>query len=156
MATEITEEMGVHEKWYEARPTLAELPEFLRHLTEDYEHDYGTICHAVAAGALASARAIDKSPQGGITGFQAGAIMWQFICKWQHLEGKPLRLLEYENMLYPQYESKFKTISKSTWKWLQAEATKNIQTSLQAHPQVVEHWKKVADGIVPFDFKVED
>src|SRR5690349_20327046 len=72
--TPITEESGEHKQWYvdahAPEMTLETLPEFLRHLTEDYHHDYGTICHALAAGAIATAYAMDRSPQGGITGFQ--------------------------------------------------------------------------------------
>lgn len=37
MRVNITEEMNVQKEWYDAKPTLAELPEFLRHLTEDYD-----------------------------------------------------------------------------------------------------------------------
>ena len=35
--------------------------------------DYGTVCHAIALSAVA------RTAQGGITGFQAGAVMWEFI-----------------------------------------------------------------------------
>ena len=91
-------------EYEEARAqTVATLPEFVRKLTEDYSHDYGTICHAIAAAALAAAHAVDHSPAGGITGFQSGCIMWEFIQEWQHLRGKPLRLTNYEDMLFPQY-----------------------------------------------------
>ena len=40
----ITEEEKVHEQLYEQakEQTLATLPEFLRHLAQDYQHDYGT------------------------------------------------------------------------------------------------------------------
>ena len=76
MTQQITEEMGIHKEWMKrARDmTMADLPEFLRELTEDYDHDYGTICHAIAAAAVAAAWSVERTPQGGITGFQAGAI----------------------------------------------------------------------------------
>ena len=49
MKQQITEEQNVHKEWYEQSKTqtLETLPEFLRHLTEDFSHDYGTICHAI-------------------------------------------------------------------------------------------------------------
>lgn len=80
----ITEEERVHEEWYTARPkTTAELAEFVRHLVEDYEHDYGTICHAVAAAGLAAMRCVNTdSDQGGITGFQASCVLWSVIARW--------------------------------------------------------------------------
>ena len=51
MPKKITEEDGTHKAWMSRAKdmTLADLPEFLRELTEDYQHDYGTICHAIAA-----------------------------------------------------------------------------------------------------------
>lgn len=46
----INETDGIHEQWMPVAQemTMEGLPEFLRHLTEDYHHDYGTICHAIA------------------------------------------------------------------------------------------------------------
>lgn len=155
MTTAITEEMGVHEKWYERANamTLAGLPEFLRELTEDYTHDYGTICHAVAAGAVAAARAIDRSPTGGITGFQAGCIMWEFVRRWLR-EDNPLRLVNYGNMLYPQYERYFaKLVSADTWKWLQERAT-GFLSKETAHDDVFSHWKRIAEGRLPWGYEI--
>ena len=87
---QIKEEDKVQEEWYtESRHmTVENLPKFFQKLTEQYGHDYGTICHAMAAGALATMRAMDKTPQGGITGFQAGAIMWEFIKRWMYESNK--------------------------------------------------------------------
>lgn len=153
----ITEEMGIQEKWYkEAKEiNIEELPEFIRKLTENYSHDYGTICHAVTAGALASAWAINNSPTGGITGFQASIIMWQFIKKWMHYKDEPMRLIKYQEMLYPQYDYKFKTISEDTWKWIQNEAEKSLKNKENVHPNVKKHWQSIVDGKVPFGYKVE-
>ena len=86
----ITEEMKIHEEWYKQakEQTLETLPAFLNHLINDYGHDYGTICHAIAAGAIGAAYALERSPQGGITGFQAGCIMWCFIRHWNYDHNK--------------------------------------------------------------------
>lgn len=112
----ITEESKEHEHWYEEakKMTLSQLPVFIDHLINDYNHDYGTIVHAMAAGAIASMHAMDNSSQGGIIGFQASFVMWQFIKIWMSIES-PLRLLNFGDLLYPQCEYKFKTISKDTW-----------------------------------------
>ncbi len=138
--------------------TPEELPEFLRHLTEDYQHDYGTICHAMSLGSVATMWAMDKSDQGGITGFQAGAIMWENVQNWMtEYRGKPLKLVNYENMLYPQYEYKFeKTLSKDNWEYLQKEAQKNLDENERANEKVKEHWQSIVDGIVPFDYEIEE
>lgn len=73
----ITEEDKVHENWYkEAKDMdMQKLPQFVNGLLEDYEHDYGTICHALSAAAVATMWAMNRDErQGGITGFQASCI----------------------------------------------------------------------------------
>lgn len=155
----ITEEMKVHEQWYkEARDmTLDKLPEFLRHLTEDYQHDYGTICHAISAGAVATARAIDHSSAGDITGYQASLVMWMFIQHWMYDSNKcGLRLLDMDNLLYPQYAYKFQAISKETFVTVRKEAERLLAEKAEtAHPKVVAHWRSIAAGNVPFGLRLE-
>ena len=152
----ITEEMGLHKGWYEEarQMTVEKLPEFIRKLTQDYDHDYGTICHAIAAAAVGAAWAVEHSPVGGITGFQASCITWELIRHWGGIEG-PARLVQYENMLFPQYGHNFTAISAETWKWLQEQAAKKIAESDHAHPAVIAHWKRIAAGEVPFGLAVE-
>jgi hypothetical protein len=153
--TTIKEEDGIHKQWYAdaKNQTLDTLPEFLRRLSEDYGHDYGTICHALAASAIAAAWAVEKTPQGGITGFQAGAVMWEFIKNWMHMDG-PMRLVDYNDLLYPQYADKFNTISRDTWDAVQAKARKNLEELGGASDSVVSHWQFIADGHVPFGLRV--
>lgn len=152
----MTKESGIHKVWYKEaeskKMTIETLPVFLKKLTEEYGHDYGTICHAITAGALATARAIDRSPSGGITGFQAGCIMWDFIKHWMHYEN-PMRLVDFGDMLYPQHETKFTHIKSSVWKWLQEKAKRNLKKESQACPAVLKHWQKIADGVIPFGYK---
>lgn len=155
----ITEEMKVHEEWFkEAREmTMEQLPEFLRHLMEDYHHDYGTICHALTAGSIATAWAMDRHPQGGITGFQAGFVMWGFIRNWSYESNKcGLKIVNYDNMLYPQYANSFeKTIRENVWKNLQNEAKKALEKEDQyTSEEVIKHWQSIVDGNVPFGYKV--
>ena len=80
----------IKKEWYEKMCDIkiAALSDFLSDLVEKYQHDYGTICHAIVAAAIASARAINNSPQGGITGFQASAIVWEFIRAWNYENNK--------------------------------------------------------------------
>lgn len=153
----ITEkDKDIIEGWHKEldKINLKTLPKFLKSLTENYEHDYGTICHAVAVAAVAAAKAVNRSPQGGITGFQAGAVFWEFYRRWLHEEG-PARLVKYEQMLYPQNASQFaKVIDKGTWKWMQEQAKKRDADNAQAHPKVRAHWKSIAAGKVPFGYSV--
>lgn len=158
---QITEEQKVHLQWYEdaKKQTLETLPAFLNHIMEDYQHDYGTICHAITAGGIATMWALNNHKQGGITGFQAGAVMWEFIRNWQKTSNKTgLRLVDYDNMLYPQYKEQFeKTISEGTWSALQAEAKSNMAETENidhVHPNVYDHWSSIASGKIPFGYRV--
>jgi len=85
----ITEESGTHEEWYkEARNirNIKQLKKFIKKM-KSYNHDYGTICHAMTAAALAAMWVVDRDPIcGGITGFQAGCIMWEFMRRWNGVE----------------------------------------------------------------------
>ena len=168
MPQKISEKMKVHEQWYvEAREmTVNQLPEFIERLTTQYEHDYGTICHAIAAGSVATAWAINKSPDGGITGFQGGAVMWEFIRHWNSFKG-PLRLVQYEHMLFPQYEDGFdKVVDGKTFKWLQEQAGERLAENMQVKAEngdnhgavesVVEHWQSIVDGTVPFGYRIKE
>jgi hypothetical protein len=156
----ITEEMGVHEGWYKEAKDITEetLPEFIRHLSHDYHHDYGTICHAISAGALAAAWAVEHSPYGGITGFQAGAVMWGFVAEWLHYKDEPMKFIKYREMLFPQYKQEFTCISKETWDWLQKEAKSLLETNgsngVGLHPNVRAHLERVVSGEVPFGYRV--
>lgn len=159
----ITEADNVHAQWFvDAKTqTLATLPEFLRHLSQDYAHDYGTICHALSAAAVAAATAMDKSETGGITGFQAGCVMWGFVAHWLGEVDKPMRLMKYENLLYPQYATDFaKTVTPDTARWVKEQAKAKLAEVRDGDdfisPTVVAHWRALANGILPFGFTVEE
>jgi hypothetical protein len=158
----ITEKMGVHNEWYAqaSKQTLETLPFFLKHLMEDYEHDYGTICHAISAGAVATAWAMNSHENGGITGFQAGCVMWEFIKHWNRTGNKTgLKLVDYDNMLYPQYEKQFsKIISRDTWKAIQREAQSSLdkKEDHHVHMDVRHHWERIVAGYIPFGYKLEE
>lgn len=158
----ITEEMHLEKEWFESakKQTLETLPAFMNHVLNDYCHDYGTIVHAISACALAAVSAADESEQGGITGFQAGCVMWDFIKQWGYLSNKcGLMIVDYDNMLYPQYENKFnnKEIPQSIWERLQKQAEELLKTEKgYAHEKVIAHWQSIIAGNVPFGYKVKN
>jgi hypothetical protein len=146
---QIDESMNIHKEWFKEanEMTLEKLPDFLKKLTENYEHDYGTICHAIAAAAIAAAWAVERMPQGGITGFQAGCIMWEFIKHWNFSYNKTgLGLIDYDNFLYPQYADRFdKTISSDIWAAIQKEAKAKLEdadTKYAAYLKSVKEFEK--------------
>lgn len=118
---------------------------------------YNAAPSAVAACAVAAAWAANSHEEGGgITGFQASFVMWEFIRRWMH-KTTPMRLLDYGEMLFPQYEDHFdRCIDKSTWEWLQKETRKNLAKESHGSPGVRAHWEKIAAGHVPFGFTVRE
>lgn len=137
-----------------------ELIRFLEDIASNYNCGYGNAPIAIAQACLAVAWFFSK--EFGITGFQASFVMWDFIFGWQKRNNKTsLKLVDYDEMLYPQYAYKFeKMISKDTWKQIQKaakdlleEAHKNTKTQ-NVHPLVYQHWKEIASGKVPFGYEL--
>ena len=150
----------VYKEWQEHAThieTIEEFNDFFNSLMNNYYFDYGTQCRAI--GLLAVAAAWLGANTELITGFQASFVMWEFIQNWTYRNNKTgLKIMDYDNMLYPQYEYKFdKTISPETWKALQNEASRKLRESSEfAHSDVVKHWKSIVDGKVPFGYKVKN
>lgn len=148
------------EKWKDnakSISTIDEFDEFYDHLMNDYHHDYGTVCRAI--GELAVAAASLGANQQGITGFQAGFIMFEFMYAWKFRNNKTgLKILNYDDMLFPQYQHKYeKTITLQVWESLQREAKKNLDNDLaRTSPNVIKHWQSIVDGKVPFGYTVEE
>lgn len=162
MKIPITEDLHLEKEWFaEAKTqTLETLPDFISHVMNDYAHDYGTVCHAISACAVAAAWAANECDGacGGITGFQAGFVMWDFIKEWSYPNNKTaLKIVNYDDMLYPQYERKFqKTMQKETWEGIQKAAKENLSAKEKfVHPDVEAHWKSIVDGQIPFGYTIE-
>ena len=133
-----------------------DLVSFLERVKNTCNTGYGTAPRAIAQAALATAWYL--SSEFGITGFQAGFTMWDFISGWQYPDNKcGMKIVNYDDMLYPQYDYKFeKTISKDTFKALQEVAKKNLEEREGTHPAVISHWQSIVDGNVPFGYVIRD
>ena len=160
MEQKINEEMHIEKEWFaEAKKQrLMTLPDFINHVMNDYEHDYGTVCHAIAACALAATWAANNEDgaRGGITGFQAGFVMWDFIRQFMYEDNKcGLRIIDYDKMLYPQYEDFFgKHISPEVHDALMKRSEELLKEKDHVHPDVIKHWKAIATGHMPFGYVV--
>lgn len=153
--------MEVYRAWKKEAEDIKDifaLCKFLEHLMQDYEHDYGTIVHAMEAGMLATYHMMQASPQGGITGFQASCLGWVMVRKFMGRGAGPLRLVSAEDILYPQYEYRFNTIPSEWATWLKEEAAKRLKENEgqdNVHTEVLEHWKNLAAGELPFGITVQ-
>lgn len=133
-----------------------DLVSFLKDIKDNYNFDYGVAPRAIAQAALATAWYF--ASDFGITGFQAGFVMWDFIKDWSFRGNKcGLRIIDYDEMLYPQYDDKFdKYISSETFMAMQKQAKELLNDEGYVHPAVVKHWKSIVNGEVPFGYTVKD
>lgn len=153
-------------KWLEQRKLYADkteacrTPEDLSKFIEwihGQKHDYNTIVLACGAAAVAAAKVVERGPSGGITGFQAGGVMWEFIQRWGlYPKDTPLKITNYNDLFFPQMRYKFTTIGKETWDWAQKEAVKNLGKRGHAAESVVSHWESIASGKIPFGLTIEE
>ena len=130
---------------------------FIKEIYDDIPLSYGNICHKMGIAAIATMYAFEHSEQGGITGFQSGCILWDVICAWTN-DYDPQKLVHFKDMLYPQMDSKFTTISKETFAWLQSEAKKSLDDNNRGfgmNPDVIRHQKDIVNGKIPFGYTIE-
>lgn len=130
--------------------TQEDLFKFIEKCRKDYSCDYGAAPHAIAQASLAVAwyLAIEM----GLTGFQGEFVMWEFIKGWEFTDNKcGLAIINYDNMLYPRYASRFHgmSISQDRWSRIQNEA-KRLLNEEDACEIVRNHWQAIANGHVPF------
>lgn len=153
------DELALRKEWMEEarKMTLENLPKFIEKLL-NYEHEYGTIPRAIAFAGVAAAYAIQNSPQGNITSFQAGCVLMDMICGWDKSYEEGFSIRRDQDMLYPQYEYKFKSLSKGTFEILKEKAKNLLEKHKEkpCHPNVMAHWKWIVDGNTPFNLTLSD
>jgi hypothetical protein len=156
------------ESWYidAKKQSINTLPDFINHIINGYTHDYGSIVHAIGACCVATAWATNRMEGacGGITGFQASFVMWDFIRHWRYPTNKlGLKLIDYDDMLYPQYAENFdKVMTSEQFEELRKEAVQKLEDldlekeSFGYSSPVIAHWKDIASGNPPFGYRIKD
>lgn len=157
MSSEFKTKQELQDKRKEIK-SFDDLVSFIKDVDDHYNIGYGDAPRAIAQAALATAWYL--SGRFGITGFQSSATLWDFIEDWSSVGKKTqcAKIIDYDNMLYPQYEDKFdKSITPEAWKRIQ-EAAENLleNDASHAHPNVVKHWKSIVDGKIPFGFYITE
>ena len=159
----ITEDnKAIINEWYYLAETanMGDLHSIINHIMNDYNHDYGSYVHAVAACSVATAWACGKE----LTGFQASCVGLEFLMHWTYDYIKSgISIINWDNMLYPQYEDTFdKVIPKKIWENLQKEAQSrvadfydHVDTNKYIVSKVIQHQKSIADGNPPFGYSIE-
>lgn len=155
----ITEKMHLEKEWFEEAKnvkSIEELSKFVDKMLNSYEHDYGTACRAIAACSVASSWL--GAHIEGISGLQASFVMWHYIRNWTKTSNEcGLRLVDYDEFLYPQYEDKYdKVISERTWEAIQKKARELLdKDNDEACPEVKQHWESIVNGVIPFGYRVD-
>ena len=145
--------------------TTDELAEFINFISNT-PLDYGTAVYAQCAAMLAAQYVMHNGEQGGITGFQAGFIGWEMVKQFMCVGDCGLSLIDWKNMLYPQYEERFeKTIPRKIFEGLQEKAKKILAESDKdkktyghstLHPVVRKHMESIINGVVPFGYVIKE
>jgi hypothetical protein len=88
---------------------------------------------------------------------QAEQVGWLLVRDLFLVGGSPLRLINYAELLHPQFEEKFTTIPPATWAEVQRHARTMLANPLAqyASEEARRHWQSIADGNVPFGLKVQ-
>jgi hypothetical protein len=114
----------------------------IRRLTER-EHEYGTCVYAMSLAAAATFNYVASKL--GCTGFQASCADLDFVRRTRGIEG-PFALFKLEDALYPQYDLPGELLKfiEGNRKWMAEQAKKKLAEGIDAHPNVIAHWKKPA------------
>lgn len=137
--------------------TFDDLVAFLKDIEENYGDGYGEAPRSMAQACVAVGAYFSNVY--GITGFQASFVMWDFIRDWAFNDNEcGLKLVDYDDMLYPQYEYNFeKVISAETWEALQKTAKAKLdEEDGFVCGSVRNHWQSIVDGHVPFGYVVKE
>ena len=150
------EAQEIFEKERKNIKSLDDLMNYIQNIRDNYDIGYDTAPRAIAQAALATSYYL--ADMFGITGFQASCVMWDFIKDWSFRGNKcGLKIVNYDDMLYPQYNHKFqKTIKKDTFEALQKAAENNLKKHQYSSSAVIKHWESIVDGNVPFGYIIED
>lgn len=132
-----------------------ELAELAKEICEKFNFDYGVVPRSIGAFLVVAANYFCHEM--GVTGFQAGFIMYDFIRGFMYPHNKcGIRVVDYDELLYPQYIEKHTTIPESVWNNIMREAkTKLDEDKVYCHPCVVQYWQDVSKGIVPKEIRIK-
>lgn len=126
--------------------TETDLLSYINSLLER-EHDYGTAVYAMSCASVATFYYM--SSKLGVTGFQASMAELDILKRTRDMKNG-FMILDYHNLLYPQYlnEEHFPSFNKllnDNKDMLKKEAINLLEKNPKAHPSVLNHWKYLAE-----------
>lgn len=157
----ITEKEHFENCWYKdaEKQTLETLPLFMNHVLNDYQHDYGTICKAIAACGAGAMHAAIKTTHDYISGFQASIINGEVLKAWGGIKTHTCaKIINFDDMVFPHNQHRFaNTISKETWDSVQEYAKSRLSEAdnFGFHPKVKAHLESIVAGNIPFGYIIK-
>ena len=152
------DDKDIIESWYKraSEVTLETFGYLINELLHDYNLDYGSKIHAAAACTIAMFNVCGDVF--GFSYFQSSKSIMQVFYKMNYSFNKTgIRALNYDDMLYPQHQDKFRSIRRDTMNLLKQRADELIaENKSTAAPLVLHHWKTISSGIVPFGYYISD
>lgn len=126
-------------------------------LTGEYQHDYGSSIKATGALMIAAFELMERSSSGGFTGFQVSFLPWMMIDEFMSLGKCGQRILDFEKILYPQYDHNFeKVISERVHEQLIEKAKSNLENTTNCADEVRKRWELIASGELPEGWRVSE
>jgi len=120
-----------------------ELTKYVDELVEQ-KHDYGTCVYAMSMSAVAAFNYVAHKL--GVTGFQASCADLDILRRTRRWER--FQVFNLDDLLYPQYRDKVKSYDElisDNSEWLSKQAAEKLTGSPDAHPNVIEHWKRLSN-----------
>jgi hypothetical protein len=123
-----------------------ELIDFIRNLVKYENNDYGTAARSLTLAAEAAFNYI--AHMFDVSGFQAGYAQMDFMIRMRNIKSR-LKVLNYDNLLYPQYLDDFyitpEQCIKENASWLKKQAKEKLKEATEwTNEKVIEHWKYLA------------
>jgi len=169
----ICEEMQLQASWYQKANELTSTGEAqasIEGLLTDYEHDYGTACHAVTAALLATAKVMTQAlsalkpihspiaPPAMQQELQSKTMIAHIFTQL-FLNNGPIRIIQHHFMLFPENASRFeKIVDEETLRYLKHTAEllliTNHEKETEAPKEVTDHWQAIQQGELPWGYEV--
>lgn len=134
--------------------STSEMQDVADEVIRKFSSDYGSGPRAVAAFITKVANLFCREMS--FTGFQAGFIPLDFLLLFTFPKNKcGIKVLDYDNLLYPQLLEKFTTISKETWDSVVKQARINLKEKPYAADEVRRYWDYIARGKIPDGIRIK-
>lgn len=151
----IKPEPGIQFVWFDqARRQVPEtLYGFITGLLVGYEHTEQSLGWVAAAAGMAAINAVASRGQGSHP-----AMLWSLIGELMNNRAGIYVITDYLTMLNPHTKPHFTTVPKAVFKIMIEQAKHLVSEAeagkIQPEPEVLEHWRKISNLVIPFGYRL--